>query len=112
MIGERVILTGASGALGHNIATLLGQRQKVELLCLRRTAKHSGDRLPLGEFLNVDFHNRIGLRDVVMRFRPDTIIHCAASGTQFPKPDWFELVRFNVDVTLSLCECASMVDTA
>jgi len=106
---KRIILTGASGTLGYNLATQIAAMPETVLLCLQRP--HSQHRaLPHGvTHANVDFHDKTALRDVVQRFGPDCIIHCAASGTQFPKPDWFALVRFNVNVTLDLCECASVV---
>src|SRR5665811_1623444 len=99
---KRILLTGASGTLGNNIALQIAASPKTAVLCLQR-AQGQHRRLSAGvKHQDVDFHNKTELRDVVERFRPDCIIHCAASGTQFPKPDWFELVRFNVNVTLDL----------
>ncbi len=107
---ERIILTGASGTLGYSLATQLAASPSATVLCLQReNSQHRS--FPAGiEHQHVDFHGKAALRDVVQGFHPDCIIHCAASGTQFPKPTWFEMVRFNVDVTLDLCECASLID--
>ena len=107
---ERIILTGASGTLGHSLATQLATSPNATVLCLQREdSQHRG--FPAGiEHQHIDFHQKEALREVVQQFRPDCIIHCAASGTQFPRLNWFEMVRFNVNVTLDLCECASLID--
>ena len=110
MTRERIILTGASGTLGYNLATQLAASPKAAVLCLQR-AQSEHRLLPTGiAHQHVDFNDKAALREAVETFGPDCVIHCAASGTQFPKPDWFELVRFNVNVTLDLCECASLMD--
>jgi nucleoside-diphosphate-sugar epimerase len=106
---ERIILTGASGTLGFHVASQLSQEANTSVLCLQR-ANSQHRRLPAGvECHYVDFLDRNALRDVVQRLMPRSIIHCAASGTRFPKPNWFEMVRFNVDATLALCESASLL---
>lgn len=106
----RIILTGASGTLGFHLASQLSQKAQTSVLCLQRpNSQHR--QLPAGvECHYVDFLAKDALHDVVQRFLPQSIIHCAASGTQFPKPNWFEMVRFNVDATLALCESASLID--
>ena len=110
MAHERIILTGASGTLGHNLATQLAASSEATVLCLQRVNNHHRS-LPAGVVhQHLDFHRKAAIRAAVQQFRPDCIIHCAASGTQFPKPNWFEMVRFNVDVTLDICECASLID--
>jgi UDP-glucose 4-epimerase len=106
---ERVVLTGASGTLGFHVASQLSEDARTAVLCLQRPGSQHR-KLPAGvECHYVDFLARDALREVVERFRPRIIIHCAASGTQFPKPNWFEMVRFNVDATLALCESASLL---
>jgi nucleoside-diphosphate-sugar epimerase len=107
---ERVVLTGASGTLGFHVASQLSQGGQTSILCLQRPNSHHR-RLPAGvECHHLDFLAKDALRKVIQAFAPRSIIHCAASGTQFPKPDWFEMVRFNVDATLALCESASSLD--
>jgi nucleoside-diphosphate-sugar epimerase len=107
---ERVVLTGASGILGFHLASQLSDEARTAVLCLQRPSSQHR-KLPAGvECHYVDFLARNALREVIQRFRPRSIIHCAASGTQFPKPNWFEMVRFNVDATLTLCESASLLE--
>jgi nucleoside-diphosphate-sugar epimerase len=40
-------------------------------------------------------------------FAPTAIVHAAASGMEFPRPRWFDMIRSNVDATLNLCACAA-----
>ena len=54
--------------------------------------------------LHADLSDPVQLRDAVDRGKPQVIIHCAASGLRFPKPDWFQMARFNIHSTLMLFE--------
>ena len=56
----------------------------------------------------MDLWDREGVARIVADFRPETIIHCAATGMEFPKTEWFDLIRFNVDFTVNLCESAAL----
>ncbi len=60
-------------------------------------------------YRRIDFASREALTEVLADFRPTCVIHSAASGLQFPRPEWFELLRFNVDVSIALCEAAAAV---
>jgi len=57
----------------------------------------------------VDLLDRAAVRECVTRFRPTCIVHCAATGMDFPRPEWFDLIRFNVELTVNLCECAAVI---
>ena len=57
----------------------------------------------------IDFSSKAALTEALTEFRPTCVLHCAASGLQFPRPGWFELTRFNVDVSIDLCEAAAAV---
>jgi UDP-glucose 4-epimerase len=50
------------------------------------------------------------LTEAVLEFRPNAIIHCAASGVRPSKIDWFELIRLNVSATVALFEASCEVD--
>ncbi len=58
---------------------------------------------------------RVNLLDAKMverlahEFEPTSIVHCAATGMEFPRTRWFDLVRVNVNMTVSFCEMASMI---
>lgn len=103
------MLTGSSGTLGFHLLRLLEQHQSGKVMALLRT----NSRMPIASadvrFERVDFFDRSSIGALVADFQPTCVIHCAASGMQFPKPKWFDLIRFNVEVSLSLCECVASI---
>ena len=104
---QRVIVTGVSGTLGHHILLQLAGRQNLSILALHRSQSHLSERFPGVRYEAVDFFDKGELARIFTRFDPTTVIHCAATGMVFPKLDWFELIRFNVSVSLDLIELAS-----
>lgn len=109
MSSERVVVTGSSGTLGHHLLRLFAAHPDMEALALLRAGSRTPQAAGNIRFERVDFFATESLRNVIRSFAPTCVIHCAASGTQFPKPDWFDLIRFNVDVSLAICECLSTV---
>ncbi len=109
MSAERILLTGSSGTLGFHLLRLLERKADLEVLALLRTNSREPKGSPAMRFERIDFFDKAATRSLVADFRPTCVIHCAASGMQFPKPRWFDLIRFNVDVSLSLCECVSSI---
>lgn len=106
---ERILLTGASGTLGFHLLHLLEQHPGSETLALLRAKSRVPETTAKVRFERLDFFDKTAIARLVARFQPTCVIHCAASGMQFPKPKWFELIRFNVDVSLSLCEEVSTI---
>ena len=102
---KRFVVTGASGTLGSRVIHQLAARKGIKVLALLR--EESRIRIPHDgiEYRRLDFFDREACRAVLREFEPECMIHCAASGVQIPKPKWFELIRFNVDTTIHLCEC-------
>ena len=104
---HRIILTGASGTLGYHLLEQLAKRRDVQVLALLRNSSvihHDYDHV---QYVRINFFDSAALSETIAAFRPSCLIHCAASGVQIPRPHWFELVRFNVDVSIQLCECVS-----
>ena len=106
---HRVVLTGASGTLGRNFLELVGNRSDFRVLALLRPHARPGGRWSAVEPLAVESLERSALGIHIARFQPTCLVHCAATGMDFPQTQWFDLIRFNVDVTISLCECASAI---
>ena len=57
----------------------------------------------------VDLLDRVAVRSLISDFQPTCLVHCAATGMEFPRTEWFELIRSNVDLTVNLCECAAAI---
>jgi UDP-glucose 4-epimerase len=107
--GHRFIVTGATGTLGRNLLELVADWPKTETLALLRPNSAPEKKFDHVRYQNVDFFRREEVAAVIKQFQPTSVLHCAASGMRFPRPEWFELIRFNVDVTLHLCESVSQI---
>ncbi len=109
---ERVLITGATGTLGYNIVQHLGidapgdacppLDARIGPLALRKLANVDCQQL--------DITNSRELTQSVLDFRPNAIIHCAASGVRPSKIGWFDLIRLNVSATVALFEASCEVD--
>jgi UDP-glucose 4-epimerase len=111
MNAERVVVTGASGTLGYNIARRLAVDPERQILLPLRNI----DTGPSVESLNlkavrVDLADDKESRAVVKDFCPTTIIHCAASGVRPARPLWFDMLSFNVTSTLRLFEASCALE--
>jgi nucleoside-diphosphate-sugar epimerase len=109
---RRVLLTGASGTLGFNIARLLATDVNCHLLLpVRRPLPYLAALGPQIELVPLELRDKKSVEDLLARTDPDVIVHCAASGLRPPRASWFELISFNVETTLRLFEsyCLSRV---
>jgi nucleoside-diphosphate-sugar epimerase len=107
--GHRLIVTGATGTLGRSVLDeIIAQKGTQALALLRNKSRltkiHSSVR-----YEEVDFLDSGRLAELVQGLQPTAFIHCAASGMQTPRPGWSEMVRFNVDVSVQLCELVSRI---
>lgn len=109
---HRILLTGASGTLGRNFLELAGNDPALRILVLLRKESREVTGWSSVEERRLDLLDRHSISEVVREFQPDTIIHAAATGMEFPKTEWFDLIRFNVDFTVSLCEAAARSGTS
>jgi len=108
----RILLTGASGTLGRNLLDLIGNNSDYEICSLLR--KESRSIRPYQSVVEkrLNLSDRVAVTRLVEGFNPNTIVHCAATGMEFPKTEWFDLIRFNVYFTVSLCEAAAKSGTS
>ena len=106
---QRVLLTGASGTLGYHVLEQLASVPKTKVLALLRPSSRIRKAHEFVQCHSVDFFDEKALDEVIKRFSPTCLIHCAATTTRFDRKHWFDMIRFNVDVSLQLCECVSHV---
>jgi nucleoside-diphosphate-sugar epimerase len=107
MSRRKILLTGPSGTLGRNFLELVGQDSGHQILALLRGPSRFQNRFSSVEEVRADLSDRRKIAGIVSGFCPEFIVHCAATGMEFPKTEWFDLIRFNVDFTVNLCECAA-----
>ena len=108
----RVLVTGASGTLGYNIVRHLGLKYpKTSLrLLMRRPDPALFADLGNVSIEPVDIFYTPQMAKAVLDFQPNAIIHCAASGVRPTKIGWFDLIRLNVEATVSLFEASCEID--
>lgn len=109
---HRVLITGASGTLGYNIVQNLGVKHPETCLhILMRTADPGlFAKLSNVTIEQVDMADTARLTQSVEQFRPNAIIHCAASGVRPSKIDYFDFVDLNVSATLHLFRASCNID--
>ena len=94
-MAKKILITGASGLLGGNLA--FAYRHKYEVLGICHEHKVEMDRV---EYVDIDLLDALALKKVVDEFRPDVVIHCAAlSNVEKCEEDKTLACRLNVDLT-------------
>lgn len=99
----RLLLTGASGFLGHNIIQQAQQHYQVIGIVQKHTVN-----LPGVQLVKMDITDHIALRNIVREVQPDAIIHAAAIGDvnrceQYPR----ETEELNVGTSVYLAKLAA-----
>jgi UDP-glucose 4-epimerase len=88
---RRILITGASGFIGSQVATL-GQKLGAELHILSsRQGENPGARL-----WRTDLGDESAVKKVVAEIRPDGVIHLAAAGVRYASGSLAGLLRTNV----------------
>jgi nucleoside-diphosphate-sugar epimerase len=104
---HRVVITGATGQLGRHVLAEIATWPGTHVLALVRSGSRFIPPASNVSSLSVEFHKVDSLWAALEDFQPTAIVHCAAIGMQQPRPAWADLVRFNVDVSVRLCELAA-----
>ncbi len=106
---HRLIVTGTTGTLGRNLLEQVAGWPGTKILALLRPDSEPQKKYGQVQYRHVDYFDRSEVAGVVKEFQPTSLVHCAASGMRFPRPEWFDLIRFNVDTSLHLCESVSKI---
>lgn len=102
---KQVLLTGASGTLGFNLARLLARDMRYHVvLPVRHLLPCLSALGPQLEPVPLELRKQNKVEELLLRIKPDVVIHCAASGLRIPRESWHEIVDFNVGTTLRLFE--------
>ena len=94
---KKILITGGNGFLGRSLAIKLRKKNKIFLGSRNNGENYSASLETNTEFVPMDVANINSVRDAVMRIKPDTIIHAAATkfvdlSEKFP----FECIDTNV----------------
>ncbi|MGO1383678.1 MAG: nucleoside-diphosphate sugar epimerase/dehydratase [Arachnia sp.] len=118
--GKVVLITGAGGSIGSEIARQVNQFGPKELVCLDRdeSALHSVQLSLYGrglldtpDMVLCDIRDKPALQKIFEAHRPDVVFHAAALKhlpllEQYPEEGW----KTNVHGTLDVLECAAEFD--
>ncbi len=108
VLNLRILVTGASGLLGSRVTReLLSSGHRVLAVYNRNPVNIESSML---EKVRVDLNNRVVLEDLILKFKPQVIIHCAA----YTDVDGCEVNRgvawrVNVEATRSVVRAARVV---
>ena len=109
---HRILITGATGTLGYNVVrqlSALHPKSSLRIL-MRRVDPTLFAELSNVSLDEVDITDTPRLKAAVAGFRPNAIIHCAASGVRPNKLDYFDYVDLNVSATLQLFQASCAID--
>ena len=106
---HRIALTGASGALGRNFLKLV-DGPGFEVLCLLRQQSRPPMAQPNVRHARLDIEDQEQVSSLLAEFQPTCFIHTAAAGNQSPRPDWADLIRYNVDASVGYCRSAARIE--
>jgi nucleoside-diphosphate-sugar epimerase len=109
---KRILITGGSGTLGHNVLKRLADDERYQVVAPVRNirspvvASFSG-RI---KFIEHDLSDLVHTAQIFERVNPEVIVHCAASGLRPPRGSWFDLMQFNVVSTMRLFQMNCRLD--
>jgi nucleoside-diphosphate-sugar epimerase len=100
----KIWVTGGNGTLGYNILFRLARTGRFHIHAPVRNLNTALIDALAGsvDFIRHDLNDFAATEAMLKSTQPDAIIHCAASGLRPPKASWFELMAFNVTLTLRL----------
>jgi nucleoside-diphosphate-sugar epimerase len=110
----QIWVTGGNGTLGFNILFRLARAGRFRIHAPVRNLNTGLISALAGsvDFIRHDLNDFEETEAILKSIQPDIIIHCAASGLRPPKATWFELMEFNVTLTLRLFQMSCLLASA
>jgi nucleoside-diphosphate-sugar epimerase len=106
---RRIIITGATGTLGRHVLAECSELPDTQVLALLRSSSQVAIETAGVQYERLDFFDKEAINRALEAFQPTAFIHCAATGMQLPRPSWEEMIRFNVDASVRLCESSARI---
>lgn len=104
---RRILLTGGTGTLGKALLELLSGYAGIRVLVLLRKGGRFFPKLPGVRQQTVDYGSADSLARAFASFRPDAVVHAAATGMETPRPPFLSMVEANVIVPVRLLHAAA-----
>jgi len=104
---QRILLTGGTGTLGRALLDLLAGQAGVRVLVLRRKGGRSLPKLAGVREQTVNFASSASLAKIFASFRPQAVVHAAATGMEIPRPPFPAMAETNVMLPLRLLQEAA-----
>ena len=106
---KRVLITGASGFVGANLALRMLEDGHRVCLLLREESNtwRLDEKLDQFETIKLDLLDFDAVSKAVADFKPDWVFHLAVSGAYSWQTDWKKIVDTNLTSTISLVEACA-----
>ncbi len=102
----KILITGGSGTLGLNIVRLLANNPDLAIVLPLRNLQPFLTAYMNVSVLQAELSDIDQMSAILAAVKPDVIVHCAAIGVRPARPEWYQMIDFNVATTLRLFEAS------
>ncbi len=104
LLRKRILITGATGFVGSNLARFFVNKGLSPHIFIRKDS----NLWRISDILNklkphiIDLNDEIKTRDIILRLKPEIILHCAAYGGYHFQLDLKKIIQTNIIGTMNL----------